>query len=478
MKYDLIIIGGGPAGLTLAQSLKNTYKKILIIEKESSIGGNHKVKRVENNMFTEHTPRVYIDNYKSFIHLLKEMNINFYDIFTPYNFNYYDISVKSLLPSLDIHEILKLTFNLILLTFNKDYGKDIKLKTFLNNNNFSEKSIILIDRLCRLSDGGDIDKFSLNEFYQLINQTSLYTIYEPKLPNDEGLFKYWNEYLIKNGIEIKLNSSVKKITKKNTFIIIDNKNNEIECDKVIIALPPIHLTEILQNCDDNIKNSFGDFNKLKQFAIDTKYITYVSITFHWDKKLNLQKNYGFPISNWGLISIIMSDYMKLSETDSITMISTSLSILDKKGNFNNKTVNECSKDEILIEAFKQLKLTYPDIIDEPIKIILYPSNYYDDKEKVWKNDESAFISTFNTEFIEFESKTVENIYNVGTHNGKSNIKYTCMESAIENAIALSHKLDPLLKVKYPLYYPNEITNIIRFIIIFIILSIILFIIMK
>lgn len=472
MKYDLIIIGCGPAGLTLAQCLKNTYKKILILEKETTIGGNHKVERVENNMFTEHAPRVYLDNYKSFIHLLKEMNINFYDIFTPYNFTFYDILFQNF-KLLQIHEILKLSLNFVLLTFNNDYGKDIKLKTFLNNNNFSEKSITVLDRLCRLSDGGDIDKFSLNEFFQLLNQTFLYNIYEPKLPNDEGLFKYWNEYLIKNGIEIKLNSSVKKIKFNNTFIILDDKNNEIECDKVIIAIPPVHLTEILQNCDDNIKNSFGDFNKLKQFAIDTKYITYVSITFHWDKKLNLQKNYGFPISNWGLISIKMSDYMKLLETESKTMISTSLSILDKKGNFNNKTVNECTKDELLIEAFKQLKLTYPDIIDEPTKIILYPSNYYDDKEKVWKNDESAFISTFNTEFIEFESKTVENIYNVGTHNGQSNIKYTCMESAIENAIALSHKLDPLLKDKYPLYNPYEITNIIRFTIIFIILFIIM-----
>jgi len=45
MKYDLIIIGAGPSGLALAQCLRNDFNKILIIEKESSIGGCHRVIR-------------------------------------------------------------------------------------------------------------------------------------------------------------------------------------------------------------------------------------------------------------------------------------------------------------------------------------------------------------------------------------------------------------------------------------------------
>ena len=44
MIYDLIIVGAGPSGLALAQYMRNTYKNILIIEKESEIGGIFEIK--------------------------------------------------------------------------------------------------------------------------------------------------------------------------------------------------------------------------------------------------------------------------------------------------------------------------------------------------------------------------------------------------------------------------------------------------
>lgn len=53
MIYDLVIIGGGPSGLSLAQKCCKS-KKILIIDKENDIGGCHRVRRILNNLFTEH----------------------------------------------------------------------------------------------------------------------------------------------------------------------------------------------------------------------------------------------------------------------------------------------------------------------------------------------------------------------------------------------------------------------------------------
>ena len=103
MHYDLIIVGAGPAGLALAQCLRNTYKKILIIEKESVIGGCHRVLRVPINgeeIFTEHSPRVYSGTYKTFDMLLKDMNTSFDALFTQYKFSItipFLISKKSLL---------------------------------------------------------------------------------------------------------------------------------------------------------------------------------------------------------------------------------------------------------------------------------------------------------------------------------------------------------------------------------------------
>ena len=85
MIYDYVIIGGGPGGLTIANTLCKQYK-ILLIDKKKSLGGCHYVNRI-NGLFSEHSPRVYSNSYLNFIKILNDMNINFYDLFTKYKYN-------------------------------------------------------------------------------------------------------------------------------------------------------------------------------------------------------------------------------------------------------------------------------------------------------------------------------------------------------------------------------------------------------
>jgi hypothetical protein len=243
----------------------------------------------------------------------------------------------------------------------------------------------------------------------------------------------------------------------------------------VIAAPPSNLVGILQNSKDNIKNSFGDFSKLQQFSNDTKYIDYICITFHWDKKLDIPKEfYGFPSSDWGLISIVLSEYMDFDESVSKTLISSAISITDIPSKRTGKTANQCSKDELFDEAWFQLQLSYPTIKEKPTLMILSPSCYYDDSSKTWKNEESAFISTSNQGFIDFESKTVPNLYTLGTHNGKQRLHYTVLETAVTNAVELSYILDPKLKNKFHIQSPLTLSFVLKlilsvFVIIFLIL---------
>lgn len=46
MKYDYIIVGGGPCGISLSHLLAKTNKKILLLEGENSLGGCHRVDRI------------------------------------------------------------------------------------------------------------------------------------------------------------------------------------------------------------------------------------------------------------------------------------------------------------------------------------------------------------------------------------------------------------------------------------------------
>ena len=184
----MIIIGGGPSGLALAQCLCDNYK-ILIIEKEPEIGGCHRVFRVDykdEKIFTEHSPRIYSTSYKNFELILKNMNTSFIELFTPYHFSMSQIGGETVFSTLSFSEIFKIGLQFFLVIFNNEHGMNITMEEFMTKHNFKEASKQLVDRLTRLTDGAGADRYTLNEFLQLFNQQFLYRIYQPKKPNDVG----------------------------------------------------------------------------------------------------------------------------------------------------------------------------------------------------------------------------------------------------------------------------------------------------
>jgi len=443
--YDLVIVGGGPSGLALAQCVSHLNKKILIIDNEKVIGGCHAVRRV-NNLFTEHGPRIYSSTYKVFQNLLKEMDSDFYDLFVKYNFSITQIGGETIFSVLPWSELLKLLWEFMKLMINDNHGLNVILKDFLNESGFNKESIEMIDRVCKLTDGGGVDKYTLQEFLQLFNQQFFYGLYQPKLPNDIGLFKIWREFLEKKGVDFSLNTDIKNINIKNNVIesvnvSVDNHLETIFSKKFVMAIPPKNLVELTKTYQ--IPHNWGN---LEQYAIDTAYIDYISVAFHWDKELNLKKIYGFPKSSWGIAFIVLSDYMKFNESNSKTVLSTAVTLSDRKSPNNKKTADECTANELVDEIFLQLKEAYPDLPVPTISIIS-PGVKYDSINKKWISLDTAFIMTSNKGYLPFENNIIKNMYTLGTHNGKSYYKFTSLESAVSNSVMLSKELYPELKDK-------------------------------
>lgn len=319
----------------------------------------------------------------------------------------------------------------------------ISMKQFMVDKQFTPASIEYIDRVCRVVDGATSEKFSLNEFLEIANQQAFYPLYQPKKPNDIGFIKNWQDYLLKQKVTIKLNSKLTKLIPEENKIIINNEET-LEYDKLILALNPYVISKVVPN------TVFPAITP--QYASRTRYLTYISMSFYWNNKLELPKIQGFSASEWGVVFIVMSDYF---ENFKGTLVSVAITILNKNSSILGKNANEISNVQVLQkETFRQFVSSFPDtVIPEPDNITMYPGTTYVGKEPYggWTSHNGSFFNSFdnNNVFIPFQSPSFKNIYNLGCQNGYQTYKFTAIESAITNSIYLAKELEPQVKIFKP-----------------------------
>lgn len=475
--YTHIIIGGGPSGLTMAHLLsKIKSNNILILESEDVLGGCHRVERVDEGKFSEHSPRVYSFCYTNFDRLLKEMGTSLDEEFVVYDSSISNIGSYSI-ADFSVTEQLSLVLAFFKMMIWPDYGRDISLSEF--SINFSEKSRDYLDRLSRLTDGAGIETYSLNKFLSIINDQSLHSILQPREPNDRGFLKKWQEYLLNQGnVTIKTNTRIVSINPSSTGPYIEsivddrgniyymgNRTSHSEAtssatspgSSLILAIQPEPIQRILENSTNLlVKDAFGPYSLFSQYAHDTLYIDYIPLTLHYKDRQKLPDVYGFPGSDWGLTWIILSDYMKDVDNNSDgTVITAAITITDRPSKRTGKTANQSTAEELKEEAFNQLKLSFPDL-KWPDYMILSPTVYKDSNDR-WTTKDKAFVETVKgREFIPFRSLVFDNLYNVGTQNGYSKYQFTSLESAVSNAFVLGSELTGL---NYPVLQTTTIRDV-------------------
>lgn len=441
--YDYCIIGAGPSGLTLAYLLSKIGKKCIIIDENQNIGGCHRVTRI-NGLFSEHGPRIYSSSFKNVINLLKSMNIDFYNLFTPYKFTISNIGNYSL-KKFNFNELKSFILHYLYMIFKPEHGKNTSMKHFMETNLFTKNTKDYVDRLCLLTDGASSEKYSLNKFFQLVNQQFLHTIYQPKNPNDTSLFKLWKEHLINNNVEfllntsvVELNGNINKVDSVKVYNKTYNKFLTISAQNFIMCIPPKPLLKLLLS--NNIySNSFGNIESFTEWIYKSTYTNYIPIAFHWDKITNLKDIWGFPKTEWGIAFIVLSNYMKFNDPRSKMVISTCVTKPDSLSSYINKTANQCDQNELKKEVFRQLKISFPEL-PEPSFIIINPNvNKINNK---WIEPDTAFIQTYNNKPLSAFSEITKNLYQVGTQNGNSKYSFTTMESAVTNSIVFANKIEP------------------------------------
>jgi hypothetical protein len=179
--------------------------------------------------------------------------------------------------------------------------------------------------------------------------------------------------------------------------------------------------------------------------------------------------------DWGIAFIVLSDYMK-PEKSSKVVISLCITLQETKSSVTGKTAFESNEKELVDEAFRQLKISFPNI---PVysKAIINPTVSYSPTVG-WQEQDTAYSITSKQDFIDFYTN-FKNIFYIGTQNGNSSYNFTSMESAVTNALyalkKINHNLNRIINIRYPF----ELIFLVRYaMIIIIIIIIIIFLLYK
>jgi hypothetical protein len=149
-----------------------------------------------------------------------------------------------------------------------------------------------------------------------------------------------------------------------------------------------------------------------------------------------------------------------------TVLSVAVSICDKNSSATYKKANESSADELIKEVYRQIKESVFPKLSGDYKAIINPNNYYDTYKNKWTCRDNAYFNVYGEKYIPFNS-SINNLYNLGTHNGKSYISYTTIESAVSNAIYLAGELYPEVMSRYRVYRGITGKNILMIIVLII-----------
>jgi hypothetical protein len=278
----------------------------------------------------------------------------------------------------------KLKKKLLLIDDNNSIGGNYIADNYCNSSFVNFKNLIL--------------DFGFN-FYNLFTPITPLKLFDNNYYPKISIYQLWSDKIKKNNCSIKLNTKITNINLSDNIIKSININSN--------------------NCNDTIYANNFIFSK---YIIKNKCI---NIYYHWDTKLNLQKNNYFNKTDWMITYVVLSDYTYFYNVNSFSVILVTINNLNYKSKFTNKTVNESNDTEIINESFRQLKQLLINL-KTPIKSTIYINkNYNNYNIENYKN-----IKIFNDNYYNFESLVINGIKTVNELE-KTNIKIYREDNIIE-----------------------------------------------
>lgn len=390
--YDYIVIGGGPTGLTLATHLPG---KVALVERHEVLGGCHRSPGDATKPFVEHGPRVYSGAYVNVADILETIGLSWEEVYVATQFSPELIDGKRWYEHLSAREIAALSWDYcVYALFDADRGRDVTMRAYCRRHGFSAASERYVDSVCRFSDGGGADRYSLWEFLSGFDQHTR-PFYVPRRPMNH-VFEAWHAFLARRGVDVFLGSPVTRVTP--TSVAMGDRR-VVRARKVILAVPPKHADALLRASGIHEPG-------FRRFATLTKYDPYYSVSLFG---AGLNNADGHATTDWGVIALQYP----------FGVVSAAATRFGVPSSVTGKTLAATRSPDAAAAEIKR-QLGFGDGV----------SCAYEDDEG---GGDSAFFAAVGAGYVPFELGC--NISTVGCHNGRSSYHFTSMESAVQNALA-------------------------------------------
>ena len=419
MKYDYIIIGGGPTGIVASYLLAKQNNKILLLEHSSHLGGCWYTD-IANGYINEHSPKV-IGTYShpNFIQFLKQINVPF-DTYSVYP-NIMLKLVKFFVSNTSINDLKNIIKMCGLRYYKFPFHYHESVTDWMLANSISPMGIRMITKLC-IALANTPDKLAIGVFIDALISNPITEFVQLKRPN-EWIERATDE-LIRMNVDIRYNTTVHSVDDINSSVSC--KSNKYFGKKIIFTVPLKELYTICKYSSVNIKhNWFANMKVFKQFVDKSTYFG-IGIQLHFEEKINTDhKDWCWSCMNdW---SIIVTDRTSVLNSSTIkTVWSCAIVDVDTMSKRLKKTANQCTMNEIKEEVVHQLSVTYGLPLN-PVKITSHYDLYREND--AWNSIRSSYSNSIGT--VPIEGKIVSNIYTLGPHTQS---EIATIDSGIKSAI--------------------------------------------
>jgi uncharacterized protein with NAD-binding domain and iron-sulfur cluster len=392
----VLIIGGGIAGLTSATLLRDAGCEVTVLEASNTLGGLAKSERTADGFPTEHSLRVYHDNYDAFFSILKKIPFDdqstVFDQLVSVSFGlnfeddnlFYDVKRKN-------HLVQKIRDQHKLFKFFRKHGLTLKDFFVLAKQNlmvrsswqrFMDKANMSVDDFCNDQGVSQVYRKTINALHEIAYASSdkalalssiemntegnpLHGFYMMNGPTSERVFDPWEKYLKQQGVVIKKNTPVDELVYKDGEVISVKlgSGKTLKADLFICAVSNQQAARLMQNTI-----CFREEQPLEKLHTHTEWSNGVQIFLSdlpEDQCFQPGMLFTHLDSPWKLVSIAQGEgfwkNVKLPENCRY-VLSVTFSAVKAKGIVYKKPLLECTREELLNELLAQIKFNRQDLI--------------------------------------------------------------------------------------------------------------------